>query len=73
MIQHNNDKTTDGLAVDSVSAGYVFSDGCLELERQITLGARIGWQDEMWCLWRNDGEAVETAKTIEELIFKLYT
>jgi len=27
MTQHNNDKTTDDLAVDSASAGYVNRDG----------------------------------------------
>jgi len=71
----NTKKTTiwQRLSRCSDSAGYVFSDGCIELERQITLGARIGWQDRMWVLWRKDGEAIEAAKTIEELIFKLYT
>lgn len=57
----------------SVSAGYVISECCEELERQLTLGAYIGWQDRKWWLFRKDGEGIESGASIEELLFKLYT
>jgi len=54
------------------STGYVLSECCQELERQLTLGAYLGWQDRQWWLFRKDGEDIESGKTIEELLFKLY-
>ena len=54
-------------------SGYVVSECCQELERQLTLGAYLGWQDRQWWLFRKDGEGIESGKTIEELLFKLYT
>ena len=54
------------------STGYVLSECCQELERQLTLGAYLGWQDRQWWLFRKDGEGIESGKTIEELLFKLY-
>ena len=50
----------------------ILSEAFKELERQITLGARIDWQDDEWHLWREDGEGIDSGKSIEELIFKLY-
>ena len=55
------------------STGYVIGECCQELERQLTLGAYLGWQDRQWWLFRKDGEGIESGKTIEELLFKLYT
>ena len=52
--------------------GYVVSECCQELEQQLTLGAYLGWQDHQWWLFRKDGEGIESGKTIEELLFKLY-
>ena len=54
------------------STGHVVSECCQELERQLTLGAYLGWQDHQWWLFRKDGEGIESGKTIEELLFKLY-
>ena len=57
---------------DSTDSSHVISEGCLELERQLTLGSYIGWQDSQWWLFRKDGEGIQSGRSIEELLFKLY-
>ena len=57
--------------IDELKLQIDVSECCQELERQITLGAYLGWQDRKWWLFRKDGEGIESGKTIEELLFKL--
>lgn len=35
-----------------------FQDGCCELERLITLGAHVGWQDRKWHVFQECGCSV---------------
>jgi hypothetical protein len=47
-------------------------DGCLELEREITLGGRIGWQERRWHVFRESGDSVTAgSKSLFELICSL--
>jgi len=46
--------------------------GCEELERQLTLDGRIGYQDRKWHCFAKSGEALtDGAKTIYDLILQL--
>jgi len=45
---------------------------CEELERQLTLDGRIGYQDRKWHCFAKSGEALtDGAKTIYDLILQL--
>ena len=47
-------------------------DGCMELERQITIGGHIGWQDRKWHLFKACGCSVnDGASTLYDLILSL--
>ena len=46
--------------------------GCRELERQITLGAYLGWKDKKWHLFDKGGKSLtEGADSIFKLIKQL--
>lgn len=48
------------------------SDGCLVLERELTCGGKIGWQDGVWHLFQSCGCSVTSgAKSLEDLILSL--
>ena len=50
----------------------LIEDGCLEIEREITLGGRIGWQDGAWHVFKSNGESVNCgAGSIIQLILSL--
>ena len=47
-------------------------DGCLALEREITLGGEVGWQDRTWHLFKASGDSVNMgAGSLFELIVSL--
>ena len=49
-----------------------FKDGCLELERQITIEASIGWQGGKWHVFRDSGDSLtEGSGSIYDLICSL--
>ncbi|NCU40180.1 hypothetical protein EOL73_00290 [Candidatus Saccharibacteria bacterium] len=48
------------------------SDGFLELEREITCGSYIGWQDQKWHLFYKNGESVNDGRqSLFELVLSL--
>ena len=50
----------------------VFVYGCRELERQITLGASLGWEKKNWHLFNKGGKSLnEGADSIFKLIHQL--
>ncbi len=44
-------------AVDSTNLVCCLKDGCLEIEREVTLGGKIGWQDRKWHLFNESGDS----------------
>jgi len=61
-----------GQAVPLDSLVGRFEDGCLELEREITLGGNIGWQDQKWHVFRESGDSVNAgAGSLFDLIISL--
>jgi len=60
------------LVISEVSSAIYYSDGCRELERLITCGARLGWQDYKWHVFKQSGDSVnEGHDTIQQLIESL--
>jgi hypothetical protein len=49
-----------------------FHDGCLEIEREITSGSHIGWQDMRWHVFKSCGCSVNAgAATLYDLILSM--
>ena len=49
-----------------------FEDGCMELEREITCGGHIGWQEKKWHVFKKCGCSVNAgAVTLYDLILSL--
>ena len=49
-----------------------FEDGCMKLEREITCGGHIGWQEMKWHVFKKCGCSVNAgAGTLFELILSL--
>jgi hypothetical protein len=61
-----------GLHEGKKNAETAFNYGCRELERQITLGAYLGWQDKKWHLFDKGGNSLtEGSDSIFKLIQQL--
>lgn len=70
-LKHQFEKSA-GQAVPLDSLVGRFEDGCLELEREITLGGNIGWQDQKWHVFRESGDSVNAgAGSLFDLIISL--
>jgi len=49
-----------------------FEDGCMELEREITCGSHVGWQEGKWHVFRECGCSVNAgAGSLRDLILSL--
>jgi hypothetical protein len=66
----NEAKPASGCTVEEIVG--CFQDGCLELEREITSGSHIGWQDMKWHVFKACGCSVNAgAATLYDLILSL--